>query len=161
MIERNPYRSDRAKAWRNAMVAAINAGLSDGHFDLAGNGPDWRSEEERYRGPPLPAPQSAFDLASLPAIAAFRSVSHDEVAVHVIVKPTPVGQRHVDCGNVTDFAEFGDAIATGWLERRTGKWLQHARGSRELFRCRRHLMPQLAALTIEAQGYRDHGKFFL
>jgi hypothetical protein len=32
----SPYRSDRAKAWRNMTIATIN----DGVFDLIGNGPE-------------------------------------------------------------------------------------------------------------------------
>jgi hypothetical protein len=156
----NLYRSDRAKAWRNLMVAAINDGLANGVFDLAGNGPDWRDEEERHRKlPPDQSPQSTFDLAGRPVIARFDNCSFDEVWVNVIVTPTERGRDGIACGFYR-WAAAGDgaAFASGWFERRTGKYLMN--GS-SLFYCRRDLTPRLAALKIEPQGYRDHGKFFL
>jgi hypothetical protein len=149
-MSKKPYRSDRVMAWRNMMVAAINDGLAHNVFDLGATEP---AKADR--------PQSSFELAGLPAIAHFAGISHDEIRVNVIVAPTPAGYRCIYSGILGGFFQLGDAFASGWLERRTGKWLQLVKGGRELFRCRRHLVPRLAALKIEPQGYRDHGKFFL
>jgi hypothetical protein len=51
------------------------------------------------------------------------------------------------------FAE-ADVIATGMIERRRGAWLQTNPG---LFRCRKKRVGQVAAVSIEPNGYRDHG----
>lgn len=82
--------------------------------------------------------QIAFDLDGTPATAEFRTIGWDEIAVHV-TQPFK---------------------ATGWLERRNGKWLQDS-GGRQCLTVSREQVKRLAEIEIEPKGYADRGQFFL
>ena len=51
----------------------------------------------------------------------------------------------------------GEAVASGWLERRDGAWLQY--NGRPELNCRAALVKQVADLAIPAKGYGDRGDF--
>lgn len=134
------YSSARQRAWRNLMVATINEALARGLITLDG-------DKE-------PASIFDFDVEGMPA----RGFTHDagwrEVGVSGALYPREGGP--IRSSNAGFYA--GEAFATGWLERKTGAWLQK---SHPLLNCRRHLIDKLAALKVEPQGYADRGKFFL
>src|SRR5258705_6189235 len=111
----SPYKSDRAKAWRNLMVAAINAAIEQGAIKLQ---PD---------GEPKKGRRVEFALLGQPAIAWVREIGWDEISVHAIWQPTKKRKEFVDAGFISNHntaGRFGLAVAEGWLERRTGCWVQ-------------------------------------
>lgn len=153
------YPSPRARAWRNLMVAAINAGLEQGLFGLApqanfwpGADPDGRDRERR---------QFRFVFPDgAPCLAAVCGAGFDELRFDVVYRPSAEGDRWVAVGNAGFRA--GEALAGGWLERREGAWLQGGRGRPvRQFRARRGVAPGIAAAKVAPSGYRDTGKFFL
>jgi hypothetical protein len=130
------------------MVAAINAGLEQAVFTLEPSGevnsPDL---DEIWR----------FEFLGLPAIGCALDIGWDELTVKAALQPTPRALEFVRTCNGGFHA--GEAFAQGWLERRTGAWIQTS--CRPFFRCRNWLLPRLAAASVEPSGYLDHGRFFL
>lgn len=83
------------------------------------------------------------------------AISGDELSICVILN-----RRHAD--TVPHFMsglEDGDAVATCWLERQFGAWIQDGGG--EIFRCKREIKNRLAGLAVEPNGYSDQGSFFM
>ena len=138
------YSSLRKKAWRNVMVAAINEGLRMGLFGLAPNDNQWHGNGASR--------EVLFDFLlpnHFPARCRIADIGHGELSVNVLVSP---GDGRIPCMGAT-FRD-GEAIASGWLERKLGAWLQT---TPELFRCRRHLVLALAGMTVAPAGYSDSG----
>lgn len=122
----NPYKSVRAKAWRNAMVAAINAGLEQGLFGLAPDENLWPSTEpseghERPRGTGGAVYRFTFP-GGVPALAWIGDAGFGELSVHVALWPTEEAERWVRVNNAGRLA--GEVWATGWLERKIQPYLQ-------------------------------------
>lgn len=144
------YETARERAWRNVIVAAINAGLEQKVFSLRPNDNRWpRSTMETSGGRPAGRLYD-FTIANLPARAYVRDFGHGELVVHAAVNPR---------GNAAlkrAFAGFaaGDVYARTWLERLKGAWVQ---SSPTQLACRRHLLPLLAELEIETLGYGESG----
>ncbi|MGY2803986.1 hypothetical protein [Bradyrhizobium sp. USDA 4506] len=144
--------SKRLRAWRNAMVAGINAGIDQGLFTPRPGENRWppadptRGDDGRsYR----------FILEGIPAIGWVRDAGWDELSIHVALWPTPDSEERVRAANAGFSA--GELVASGWLERRDGAWLQV--GSSPHFCCRKHRLNQVAALDIRPKGYADQGSF--
>lgn len=148
------YRSSRARAWRNAMVAGINAGIGQRHFTIRAGDNRWpeasqagRREAHIYR----------FEVDGIPAIASVRDAGFDELSIHVALWPTIDAERWVKAG----FSGFlaGEVWASGWLERRDGAWLQFSKNPE--IRCRQRRLAQTADLEIRPRGFADRGNFKL
>jgi len=153
-------KSTRKRAWRNAMVAGINAGLGMRLFSVRPDDNRWpgatrdrfnRSEPFVYR----------FSIGSIPAIASVHNAGFDELSIHVALWPAPDGERWVRTVNAGFHA--GELFASGWLERRDGAWLQVSSdsGTGWSFACRKHRLIDAAAIEISPNGYADHGSFKL
>jgi hypothetical protein len=136
-------RSDTAWARRNLLVAAINSGLEQGLFTLK-PGP---VEDQVYR----------FFLSDLPVLARAKDIGWDEVSIYALVLPTKKGEEFLDARCHSIHLEMGEAVAHGWLERRTRKHLQDG----SMFRCRKALLQRLAAAQVTPRGFKDHGRLFL
>jgi hypothetical protein len=144
--------SGRYRAWRNLCVAAINAGLEQHVFGL-----------EPWDGPPKDAENVyRFTICGRPAVTVASDIGYNEVSLHVSI------------GDKAERSRFGsaDAYAHCDLERRDGAWLQTPHGGRGrhgsirptrpgTFRCTRVLLPTLAAVVIEPNGFKDHGRFMI
>src|SRR5208337_4104823 len=121
----------RLKAWRNMLVAGLNAALAQGRITLdEDNEPD----------------ETPFDFtfAGLPARGRVHGMTYGELSITVVVNPKPT---HLTlCAGEGDHLLrcLGDAYASGWLERRTGKYLQRTFG-RPLFAIRNGIKPIIAA----------------
>jgi hypothetical protein len=124
--------SIRRKAWRNAMVATINEALDRRLFSLEPDGID------------IEFPQIDFEVDGIPASAVVRGIGWDEI--HATVRMWP-GRR---CFS-----------ASGWLERRKGKWLQTPSTIHHSVSGNNDLARRVAAIQIEPKGYADNGQFFL
>lgn len=146
-------RGVRWYAWRNLLVAAINAGLERRLFGLSPDENWW----------PGGAPESHecersfyhFTVdGELSAVAGVDAISGDELSIQVVLNPRDPDVQPSQFSTLED----GDACARCWVERRWGAWI-HDGG--EEFSCKRVLQSRLAALTIEPAGYSDQGSFFM
>jgi hypothetical protein len=143
------YKTPRAKAWRNLMVAATNAGIEQKLFSL-------RKDDNRWPGAGKPKDYGyvyRFDIYGLPALGCVRDIGFGELAIHAALKPTPDGEIFV-CGDKAGFYA-GEAFGMTWLERDQGAYLQT---SLAYFRVRRAVLPFLANVEIQTKGYGDRGK---
>lgn len=141
------YASSRAKAWRNLMVHAINAGIRQKLFSL-------RPSDNRWPGPSREGWFYDFDLpGNIPARAYIRDIGFGELSINVAALSNGNLMKYWDAG-----FRAGEAFATGWLERKAGAWLQ---SSPENFKCRKALLPILASLDVEPLGYGDRGKVIM
>lgn len=134
-------------AWRNLMVAAINAGLDQGLFGLAEDDNRWGSEHGIYR----------FEFEGLPGIACVRDIGFGELSIHAALNPTDRAQEFIRTSNAGFVA--GDGFASGWLERRSGRWLQASTSPTGAFRP--DLLETVAAAQVPTKGYADHGRVLL
>jgi len=152
------YKTERARAWRNAMVAAINAGLEQGAFGL-------QEHENWWPGaPPSEADRNGtshrfeFQFAGrMKGSAVVRDIGFGELSIHVVLNP-----REPDWVDATPLdLSTGDLSAHGWFERSMGAWLQTGSASSALIKCRRHALAVASKVAIEAKGYSDRGRLFL
>ena len=141
------YKSDRKRAWRNLVVCATNAALSQNLFTLHPNDNRWpNAGKEGY----------LFNFTmpnSLPARGYVGDAGFAELSIHVAVNPKGDWVRASNAG-----LNAGDAFAAGWLERERGAWLQTAT---TLFNCRRTFLKSLASMTVEPCGYGDRGQVIM
>lgn len=141
------YRSMRRRAWRNAMISAINAGLERKLFSLRPGDNRWKAAAGE-RGVVF-----EFNFGDgVPALAYVGDGGFDELSIHVALWPAQDGRRWVRTVNADFLA--GDLYATGWVERRHGAWL---RSSTRQFSCRSNRLALVAGETVEPRGYGDRG----
>lgn len=146
-------RGVRWYAWRNLLVAAINAGLEQRMFGLSPGENGWPGSAPESHECKRGIYRFMVD-GEMTAIASVNAISGDELSISVILNPRKADiQPEWYCG----FAD-GDAVAHCWLERRLGAWIQDGG---EGFRCRRFMQSRLADLAIEPNGYADQGSFFM
>lgn len=132
----------REAAWRNIMVAAINAGIDQGHFGLEPDDNRFKDEGKIYR----------FELDGLPAIAYVRGLGGGDLAVHAAINPTRHAEKTIHLMNAGFLA--GEGFSAGWMERETGRYLQ----TRIPFSSFRTPIEQrLAELDIAPRGYAKVG----
>jgi hypothetical protein len=156
MLAGNVGGETRITAWRNMMVAAINAGLDQGLFGLAEDDNRWPGFEADARGRDVTHVYH-FTFGGLPAIASVRDAGFGELAIHVAVNPAKRGEEFVRAANGGLYA--GDAFAAGWLERKKGKWLQRTKRPTNAFR--RAILPVIAAVEVEPKGFQDTGPLMM
>ncbi|ACM31452.1 hypothetical protein [Rhizobium rhizogenes] len=146
-------RSARKLAWRNVMVAAINAGIDQRLFSIRPGDNRWPGGEN---GGPRETFSFKFSIGNIPAVASVHDGGFDELSIHAAFWPTEDGLRVVRSLNGNFRA--GEVFATGWLERRDGAWLQVSSSSPE-FACRKHRLEEVASLEVSPRGYADRGSF--
>lgn len=140
----------RLRAWRNVMIAAINAGLDQKQFGLDPDDNRWTGDRGVYH----------LAISGMPAIASVGDAGFGELAIKVAVKPRSDAEEFIKPFTGPDEPfRAGEAFASGWLERRKGKWLQTS--SRPLCYFRRDLLPILGAPEIRANGYLPEGRVML
>ena len=146
------YKTPRAKAWRNLMVAATNAGIDQKLFSL-------RKDDNRW--PEAGAPERKgftylFELLGKPALGHVRDIGFGELSIHAAFKPT--ADAEIWIGTHQAGFHAGDAFGMTWLERDRGAYLQT---SMTFFRVRRAIVPMLAIADIRTKGYGDRGKVIM
>lgn len=151
--------SRRRRAWRNAMVLAINAGLQQKLFSVLPGDNRWSPGEDDHGN--RRSHVFTFTAGAIPAVASVHDAGYEELSIHVALWPTEEGGRWVRTTNGGFLA--GACFATGWLERREGAWLQVpstvARGWS--FACRKQRLDEVADLDVRPQGFADRGRFQL
>ncbi|KAB1448549.1 hypothetical protein [Bordetella bronchiseptica] len=140
-------------AWRNLMVAAINAGLEQHLFGLSPGENWWPGASPDCNQCARGNYHFVFDTDLL-AVVSVNAISGDELSISVILKPKHANiEPEWYCGLAS-----GEAVAHGWLERRLGAWIQDAS---DRFSCKRILQPRLAEVAIDPAGYSDQGSFIM
>ncbi len=149
-----PYKTPRARAWRNAMVAGINAGIEQSLFSLRPGDNRWKGANDRSKDFFI----FSFTVSDIPAVAAVSDAGYDEIFLHVVLWPKEGREHFVTLSNVDLYA--GDLFAKGWLERRDGSYLQTP-GSfgHSALACSFLRLDEAARLNIEPNGFSDSGKF--
>lgn len=152
-------KSVRKRAWRNAMVSAINAGIDQRLFSIRPGDcrwDGWSEDRSITRGAAFP-----FSIGDIPALGYVSDAGFDELAIHVALWPTEDGKRLVAAYNAGFHA--GDVFATGWLERRRGAWLQvgNDTGGGWTFSGRKNRVPVVADLQARPHGYAAAGSFMM
>lgn len=142
----------RWRAWRNLMVATVNAGLEQRLFGLS-PGEDWwpraRAEEGTARG------LFRFSLdGDMQALASVDAISGDELSLHVALNPASGIVDPDETIGIDRAAAFGRC----WLERRLGAWIQDGG---EDFGCKRTIMQRVVGIQIKPLGYADQGSFIM
>jgi hypothetical protein len=149
------YRSRRNKAWRNLMVASINAGLQLRKFGLQPEEDFEVSERQDGRERPRPGFYE-FKLEGLPVLAYVEEAGFEELSIYAMVKPTAKARKDILWEHNDSSA--GAVWARCWFERRTGAWIQSSTG---YFRCQRPYLDLLSGLDIEPQGFGDRGNIMM
>ncbi|WP_372784998.1 hypothetical protein [Phenylobacterium sp.] len=144
------YTSKRARAWRNVMVGAINAGIARRLFTVVAGDNRWPNGKDRQTSEGV---RFEFDLDGIPAVAWVDNAGWDELSVHVALWPTADCAEWINASNAGFLA--GEVFAQGWLERQDGAWLQF--NGAPMFSCRRHRLAEVLALTQRPQGFADCG----
>lgn len=145
------YTSLRDRAWRNMLVAAINAGIEQKLFSVRPGDNRWLSTEREST--------HVFSFVfgdGIPAIASLFDAKWDEIAVHVALWPTARGVELLPAWNAGFHA--GEAFATGWLERKNGAWLQT---NTESLKCRQKFLRTVAEIELKPKGFGDRGKVIM
>ena len=143
---KNHFKSQRAKAWRNLIVAATNAALEQGLFSFRVNDNRWpgAGAEERQ------GYVFRFKFLGMPCSGYVGDIGWGELSIHAALNPPEGGEDRVRACNAGFWA--GEAFASGCLERELGAYMQTCSS----LYIRRHLIPIIAAAKIEPVGYRDH-----
>jgi hypothetical protein len=153
---RHPLRKRRGirwTAWRNLMVAAINAGLEQRLFGLSPGEDWWPGADPKNNGGDRGLYRFTFD-GDLQASAAVAAIRGDELSIHVLLSPKDNRIEADRSGGIED----GAAFAHGWLERRLGVWIMDGG---EGFECRRAVQIRVASVEVQPSGYADQGSFIL
>ncbi len=151
------YKSERAKAWRNMMVAGINAGITQRLFTVLPDDNRWpgagTSEYDRHLHPTSSI--FRFNVGAIPAIGCVSDAGFAELSIHVAFWPSEKAEESVrvyDAGFLP-----GEAFAAGWFERQDGAWLQSALDFN--LSCRRNRLAEIASLEVVPRGFADRGNF--
>lgn len=149
------YKSQRDRAWRNVMVAAINAGIDQRVFTIKPSDNRWpNAMRDQLDGGPEPCTYR-FSLNGVSGIASVLNGGHDELSVKVALWPSAKAEEWISAVNAGFLA--GELHATGWLERRNGAWLQVSRD--KFFACRRARLQTVAEMNLRPKGFADRGTF--
>lgn len=143
------YKGTRARAWRNMMIAGINAALSQ---KLVGYSPEdnwWGDRDD-------PAGQFGFEFpGGIPALGCLSDAGFGELRVSVVLYP----KKDVHMTDTGSGFRNGSAFASGWLERNLGVWLQT--GGKPMMECRLHLLKPVADAMVTPEGFGDRGRFMM
>ncbi len=139
--------SQRKRTWRNALVAAINAGLEQGIFGLGPSDNFWldqfeNEQHERYF--------YRFSIADIPVEVSVSNINFGELAIHVAFWPTMCNPPFPNLPTLKGLVE-----ARGWLERLHGTYLQTSYPWQ--LRARHAFGRHISQLAIDPMGFDDHG----
>lgn len=139
-------------AWRNLVVAAVNAGLEQRLFGLSPQEDWWPGAELTGNASRSHIYRFVFD--GLPAIASVEASRGSELLINVVLNPRDAGVEPDGCQGLAD----GAAVGLCWLERKLGAWIQDGG---EDFSCKRSVLSRVAGVVVEPNGYSDQGSFIM
>lgn len=141
------YKTPRAKAWRNLMVAAINTGIEQKLFSVRKDDNRWPDAAQgkgcSYR----------FEIDGKAGLAYVDDIGFGELKIHAAVDLIYGGELCM-CLSAAGF-HAGDAFGMACIDRDQGAYLQTAPA---FFRAREPLVRFLARCDVRTKGYGDKGK---
>jgi hypothetical protein len=149
------FKTQRDRAWRNVMVAAINAGIDQRLFTIKPGDNRWPNAKNYRRDGSSDAYTYSFSVNGIPGIASVSDAGWDELSIKSALWPTAESGKWITAVNA-GFAA-GDTHAHGWLERRDGAWLQFV--SSKSLHCRRARLQTVCEIDIRPKGFADRGTF--
>lgn len=141
------YKTPRAMAWRNLMVAAINAGIEQKLFSVRKGDNRWPGADQgkgfTYR----------FDVYGKKGAAYVDDIGFGELKIHAAVDLVYGGELCMCLPTAGFYA--GNAFGMACMDRDQGAYLQTALA---FFRVREPLVQFLARCDVKTKGYGDKGK---
>lgn len=125
-------------AWRNIMVAAVNAGLEQGHFGLEPDDNRFEGQDHVYR----------FDLEGLPGIAYVRAMADGELMLHAAINSSKQAEQTIRVGMAGLLG--GEGFSEGRMERLDRKYLHSVRPYTSF---RTTLLFQVSEMKVEPNGF--------
>ncbi|PJI39158.1 hypothetical protein [Ferrovibrio sp.] len=125
-------------AWRNIMVAAVNAGLDQGHFGLEPDDNRFEGQDHVYR----------FDLEGLPGIAYVRAMADGELILHAAINGSKQAEQRIRVGMSGLLG--GEGFSEGRMERLDRKYLHSVRPYTSF---RTTLLFQVSEMKVEPNGF--------
>jgi hypothetical protein len=104
------FKSTRGRAWRNAMVAAINAGISQRLFSVRPGDNRWPGASETSDHKPREPHAYRFMIGDIPAVASVSDAGWDELSIHVALWPTARGDYWIVALNAGFLASEADVL---------------------------------------------------
>ena len=144
------YKSPRARAWRNLMVATVNAAIEQRILTIRPGDNRWPRDRDGGGTKVF-----GFSVNGIPGVGSVADIGYDELTIHGALWPTSRGE-HIIRAYRAGF-EAGEAVAYGHFERRDGAWLQY-NGVPDLA-CRKSRLAIVAGLTVAPLCYADRGDF--
>lgn len=125
-------------AWRNIMVAAVNAGLKQGHFGLEPDDNRFEGQDHVYR----------FDLEGLPGIAYVRAMADGELMLHAAINSSKQAEQTIRVGMAGLLG--GEGFSEGRMERLDRKYLHSVRPYTSF---RTTLLFHVSEMKVEPNGF--------
>lgn len=145
--EKIKYDSDRRKAWRNLLVYAINIGIERKLFSLRPDDNRWSDNGKGHH-------VFRFELPNgLPVRVCLESCHWGELRIIADVNPKNEYNKYIAADYMPGFRN-SDVHAKTWLKRDIGAWIEFTND----FNCRKTLMPYLAGLNVEPNGFGDRAE---
>lgn len=144
------YALPRARAWRNLMVATVNAAIEQRIFTIRPGDNRWQRDRDGS-GTKL----FRFSVNGISGVGSVADIGYDELTIHGALWPTPRGEKIIHAYRAG--FEAGEAVAYGHFERRDGAWLQY-NGVPDLA-CRSSRLATVAGLAVDPLCYADRGDF--
>lgn len=126
------------EAWRNIMVAAVNAGQRQGHFGLEPDDNRFDGVDHVYR----------FDLDGLPGIAYVRAMADGELLLHAAINSSKQAEKTIRVGMSGLLG--GEGFSEGRLQRLDRKYLHSVRPYTQF---RTTLLFKVAEMKVEPNGF--------
>jgi len=150
------YRGDRWMAWRNIMVATINAAIERRLISILPGDNRWPGANIKQSNGRFESHSFDFEVGGIPGVGYVSDAGFDELTIHGAFWPAKDGKYQIRAmGLKNPGFHAGEAVARGWLERRDGAWLQT--WASPAISCRVSRLHQAARLQIAARGYADKG----
>lgn len=148
------------KAWRNVMVATVNAALEQKLVTLLPDDNRWPG----YVHQPLNGRNEGvvfdFHVKGITAIGYVNDAGFGELSVHGALWPTADAEFWIRAAGLSRPGfHAGKVVVQGWLERKDGAWLQRSSEIRPSISCRAPHLRHVAGLNIPTLGFGDRGDF--
>ncbi|MBV61233.1 MAG: hypothetical protein CMH65_08030 [Nevskiales bacterium] len=154
------YGSYGWKAWRNVMVATINAALEQKLITLLPDDNRWLGYVHHPKDGRNEGVVFDFYVKGIAAVGYVNDAGFGELSIHGALWPTPDAKRWICAAGLSSPGfHAGKVVAQGWLERKDGAWLQRPSEPRPSLSCRAPHLRHVAGLDIPTMGFGDRGDF--
>ena len=148
------------KAWRNVMVATVNAALEQKLITLLPDDNRWPGYVHHPKDGRNEGVVFDFYVKGIAAVGYLNDAGFGELSVHGALWPTTDANYWIRAAGLSRPGfDAGKVVVQGWLERKDGAWLQRSSEPRPSLSCRAPHLRHVAGLDIPTLGYGDRGDF--